>query len=93
MVAGEMSGYLISQLINLYIYIFLLNNTRSPAIIVWINYLFSLIIFYMFYTLMNLSVIVTDTYWAGYFVSLIIQGIECFFATVIDVKIKRGLEK
>ena len=73
-----MSGYLISQLINLYIYVFLLNNTRSPALIVWLNYLFTFIIFYMFYTLMNLSIIVTDTYWAGYFITLIIQGIESF---------------
>lgn len=92
-IGGEVSGYLISQMINLYIYVFLLNNTKSPVILVWLNYLFSLVIFYMFYTLINLSVLVTSSYWSGYFLTLGIQGVECIALTVIDHKIKRGLEK
>lgn len=92
-IGGEVSGYLISQMINLYIYVFLLNNTKSPVILVWLNYLFSLVIFYMFYTLINLSVLVTSSYWSGYFLTLGIQGVESIILTVIDHKIKRGLEK
>lgn len=92
-IGGEVSGYLISQMINLYIYVFLLNNTKSPAILVYLNYIFSLVIFYMFYTLINLSVLVTSSYWSGYFLTLAIQAVECIIMTVIDHKIKRGLEK
>ena len=80
-------------MINLYIYVFLLNNTKSPVILVWLNYLFSLVIFYMFYTLINLSVLVTNSYWSGYFLTLGIQAVVCILLTAIDHKIKRGLEK
>jgi len=92
-IGGEVSGYVISQFINLYIYVFLLNNTTTPTLLVFINYIFSLVIFYMFYTLINLSVLVTDTYWNGYFITLIIQGIECLGLALIEHKIKRGLEE
>lgn len=92
-IGGEVSGYLISQMINLYIYVFLLNNTKSPVLLVWLNYMFSLVIFYMFYTLINLSVLVTSSYWSGYFLTLSIQAIECILITTIDHKVKRGLEK
>ena len=92
-IGGEVSGYLISQMINLYIYVFLLNNTKQPPVLIYLNYMFSLVIFYMFYTLINLSVLVTSTYWTGYFITLIIQAVECLLVTIVDSKIKRGLEK
>ncbi len=92
-IGGEVSGYLIAQMINLYIYVFLLNNTSSPTILVLINYLFALIVFYMFFTLINLSVLVTDTYWLGYFITLFIQLIECIIISIVDKFIKRGAEK
>ena len=89
-IIGEFSGYLISQIVNLYIYYFILNNTKQSIILILINYLFSLVIFYMFYTLMNLSVIVSDTYWKGYFLTLFIQLIEIIPIGIIDKRIKRG---
>lgn len=93
LIGGEVSGYLISQMINLYIYIFLLNNTRPSSVLVLINSLFAHIIFYMFYTLINLSVLVTDTYWKGYTLTLLIQAILCIITTTIERYIKRGYEK
>lgn len=90
-IAGETFAYFLSQLINLNIFIFMLNNSNSPRALVWINYIFSIILFYMIYTLMNLSVLVNDTYWMGYFITLFIQGIECLLLTIIDKYIKRGL--
>ena len=92
-IGGELSGYVCAQLVSLNIYLFLLNNTKSPAVLVWLNYLFALIVFYMFYTLINLKVLVTETYWIGYFITLALQAVECFGITLIDKKIKRGLEK
>lgn len=92
-IAGEMAGYLLSQLVNLHIYLFMLNNSRSPRLLVWINYMFSLVLFYMIYTLMNLNVLVTETYWIGYFTTIFIQGIESIIFTIIDKFIRRGIEE
>ena len=40
-ISGEFCGYVISQFVNLTIYMFLLNNTCSPWLLVFLNYLFS----------------------------------------------------
>ena len=92
-IGGEFSAYVVSQFVNLTIYLFLLNNTKSPFIIVLLNYIFSLIIYYLLYTLINLSVIVLENYWKGYFITLAIQLVICIIMTIIDKKVKRGREK
>lgn len=91
--SGQFCGYVISQFVNLMIYTFLLNNTRCPWILIFLTYLFSLIIYYMFYTLIYLNMIVLDNFWKGYFITLAIQSIVCIIITTIDKKIKRGREK
>ena len=50
-ILGELLGYIGSQLINFLIYQFLLNNTKSPGLLIYLNYLFSLVIYYLFYSL------------------------------------------
>ncbi len=90
---GEFCGYVISQFINLTIYMFLLNNTKSPFLLILLTYIFSLIIYYMFYTLIYLNMIILDTYWKGYFITLGIQTILCIPISYIDKKIARGKEK
>lgn len=87
---GEFCGYVISQFVNLTIYMFLLNNTKSPFILILLTYLFSLIVYYMFYTLIYLNMITLDTYWKGYFITLGIQTILCIPISYIDKKIARG---
>ena len=91
-VSGEFCGYVISQFSNLMIYMFLLNNTKSPFILVFLNYLFSLIVYYMFYTLIYLNMLVLDDFWTGYFLTLGIQFFICLGVTIWDKKIKRGIE-
>lgn len=91
-IAGEFSAYIVSQFVNLTIYCFLLNNTKSPFILVFANYMFSLVVFYMFYTLIYLNLIILDTFWIGYFITLLIQIVICLFLTAIDKKIVRGRE-
>lgn len=88
--AGEFFAYVISQFINLTIYSFLLNNTTSPSILVFITYLFSIIIFIMIYTLVNLDEMVLDEYWTKYFVTIVLDSIICIPVTIIDKNIKRG---
>ena len=89
-ISGEFCGYVISQFINLTIYTFLLNNTKSPYILVFLNYMFALIIYYMFYTLIYLNMIILDNFWTGYFITLGIQVLICLPITIIDKRIKRG---
>lgn len=89
-ISGEFCGYVASHFVSLTIYIFLLNNTKSPFILVFLNYIFSIIVFYMFYTLIYLNMIILDNFWNGYFTTLIIQSVVCLPITYIDKRIKRG---
>lgn len=91
-ICGEFCGYVVSQLINLTIYEFLLNNTTCPFILMFLTYIFSLVVFYLFYTLIYMNVLVFDNYWISYFSALIFQGIVCLMLTFFDSNIKRGIE-
>ena len=87
---GDFCGYVISQFINLMIYVFLLNNTRSPFILVYMTYLFSIIIYYMIYTLIYLNLVIQDGYWIKYFVTIGIECLLCLPITILDKQIRRG---
>jgi len=88
-VSGEFCAYVVSQFVNLTIYTFITNNTKSPYILIFINYLFSLIVYYMIYTLIYLNMLLLDTYWIGYFMTLGIQFLVCLPIAYFDKKIKR----
>ncbi len=92
-VTGHFCGYVVSQFVNLTIYYFLLQNTKSPLPLVFLTYVFSLIVFYMFYTLIYLNMMVGDNYWKGYFISLTIQAVICLVLAIIDNKVKRGRDE
>lgn len=88
--SGEFCGYVISQFVNLSIYYFLLKNTKMPTILLFITNLFSLIVFYMFYTLIYLEQIQFETFWSGYLLTLGIQFIICIPISIIDKRIKKN---
>ena len=90
-VSGQVVGYLVCQLVNLFIYCFLLNNTSSPYILVLINYIFALIAFYLAYTVMQANLVIGKDFWGGYFITLVIQLVEIIIITLFDENIKRGL--
>lgn len=89
-ISGEFCAYVVSSFVNLTIYMFLLNNTETPQVLVLFNYIFSLVVYYMFYTLIYLNMIIFDTYWMGYFITLSIQVFICIGLSIVDRKIKRG---
>ena len=91
-VAGEFCGYVVSCFMNLMIYVFLLNNTKQPILLVYLNYIFSLLVYYLFYTLIYLNMILLDNYWKGFFITLFLQAIIIIPITIVDHKIKRGRE-
>ncbi|MBQ8132654.1 MAG: hypothetical protein IJ193_09195 [Bacilli bacterium] len=90
---AELGAYIASQIVNLFIYYFLLQNTNQPVILTIMNYLFALVVYYMLYTLFDMDYVITDTYWIGYFTTLVIQLAECIILGIIDKNIKRGLEE
>lgn len=90
--SSEFSGYLISQLINLTIYYFLMENTTSPIILVYLTYMFSLLVNYMFYTLISLNIISINGYWVGYFITIGFQAIICLPLAFIDTLMKKGID-
>ena len=69
-----------------------MNNTKMPPILVYGTYLFSIFVFYMFYTLVYINHINLNHYWNGFFITFIIQGIICIGLVYLDNKIKRGQE-
>ena len=92
-ISGEFCAYIISQFLNLTLYLFIINNTKSPVILLFLNYLFALIVYYLFYTLINLDAIVLDSYWKGYFITLGIQSIISLPIAFIDKKVNLKKEK
>ena len=92
-VSGEFCGYVISQFVNLTIYYYIINNTKSPYVLVLLNYMFSLIVYYLFYTIIYLDLVIYEDYWTIYFLTLSLQFVVCAVVAVIDCKIKRGHER
>jgi len=87
---GEFCGYVVSQFVNLTIYLFLLNNTKSHVFIIYVNYIFSIIMFMMFYTLLNLDNMLMNNFWQEYFIIIGIGCIISFPLAIVDKKIYRG---
>ena len=88
-VSGEFCAYVVSQFLNLTLYVFISNNTNSSYLLIFLNYLLSLIVYYMVYTLIYLNIILLDTYWIGYFITLGIQFVICLPLAYLDKRINK----
>ncbi|MCI6108198.1 MAG: hypothetical protein PUE33_06800 [bacterium] len=91
-ICGGFCGYVISQLVNLTIYQYILVNTSGSFILIYLTYIFAFVVNYLFYTLIYMNLLVFDNYWLSYFSTLIIQGVFCFLLVFLDVNMKRGIE-
>ena len=91
--SAEFCGYVVSQFFNLLLYYYLVNNRRNSLINMFIVNLLSLIIFYLFYTLINLKDLTHSIYWLGYGLTIVIQGIICIPLTILDYKIRKKNKK
>ncbi len=92
-ISGGLAGYLVSQTVNTMIYKFLLVNTNSPYLLVLLNYVFGYIVFYMLYAIVRMDLVIADTFWLGYFITLLIQTIMSIGLSFVDKKIKVGMSK
>ncbi len=88
-ISGEFCAIVISQFVNLTIFYFLQENTTHPMLLIFLTFVFSIVVFYLFYTLINMEIMLTDEYWNGYFTSIAIQSIECLILAIIDHYIKK----
>lgn len=86
---ANLCGYVVSQIVNLFIYTFLLNNTKRNSFLVFVTYLFSIVVYYMFYTLTHLDAVIEDGYWEKYFITMIVEFLICIIVTMIDSRVKR----
>ena len=91
-ICGGFCAYVVSQLVNLTIYQFILVNTSGSFILLFLTYLFAFVVFYLFYTLIYMNLLVLDNYWVSYFATLILQGVLCFLLVFFDINIRRGIE-
>lgn len=91
--SADFCGYVVSQFFNLTLYQFLVSNKKNTLINLFIINLLALIIFYFFYSLINIKDISYGTYWLGYGLTIVIQGIICIPLTVLDFKIKKKENK
>ena len=64
---------------------------KPNFILLFMNYLFALVINYLFYSLFYIDTLVVETYWVGYFSTLLLQSIICLVITYLDMQIKKGL--
>lgn len=91
-ILGGGLGYLISQIINITIYYFLINNTNTPFLLIFLTYLFALVVNYMVYMVLSLNMLIGDNFWISYFSALLLQSIICLLLTFFDTQIKRGVD-
>ena len=91
--SADFCGYVVSQFFNLTLYQFLVSNKKNTLINLFIINLLALIVFYFFYSLINIKDISYNTYWLGYGLTIVIQGIICIPLTILDFKIKKKENK
>ncbi len=83
---GDFLAYIISQVINLVIYNYLRKNTKLTYPLLFLSYIFSIVFFYMIFTLSYINTTIIDGYWKRYLISMIIIILVCIPVTIIDKK-------
>lgn len=91
-VYGQTFAYIISQLLNLIIYYYLLVNTELKARWIFLTSMFSLAAYYFIAILFFNRIVITDTFWPTFFSSFILSGILAVMYAFYDSLVKRGCE-
>ena len=77
-------SYMFSQLINIFLYYFLVNNTKVPFLLILLNLFFSLVVYQFVYVIISLDLVITTNYWITYFITIIIQLVISIFIALIE---------
>ncbi len=91
-VYGQVFAYIISQLLNLIIYYYLLVNTELKARWIYLTYVFALAAYYFISILFSTRIIMTENFWPTFFCSLVLSSILAVMYAFYDCLIRRGQE-
>lgn len=83
-IVAETIPLLISGLVNIFIYHYLLINTKKNKILIFLNYLFSIIIYNQLYIIVTINTASLLNYWGKYLITIIIQFIIFIPLTFIE---------
>ena len=64
---------------------------KREGILIYFSYIFSMFINHIIYMLFTYNMIVTDSFWGVYFISVIIESVISIGLVWYDTKIKRGI--
>ncbi len=85
-VTGELFGYIVSQMINLTIYFYLLMNTDENKLALLTTYIFVMLVDNLVNMLFASRMIMIDSFWRTYFVTICIQIIISIVLIYFDHK-------
>lgn len=74
-VTGELFGYMVSQMINLTIYYYLLINTEGSKLALLATYIFTMLVDNLVSMLFASRMIMIESFWRTYFVTILVQSI------------------
>lgn len=83
---GELFGYMLSQMINLSIYYYLLINTKNDKITYLGSYIAAMLVDTLVSMLFASRLVVLASFWKTYFVTILIQAIISIFLIYFDGK-------
>lgn len=83
---GELFGYMLSQMINLSIYYYLLINTKDDKIPYLESYIAAMLVDTLVSMLFASRLVVLASFWRTYFVTILIQAIISIFLIYFDDK-------
>lgn len=83
---GELFGYMLSQMINLSIYYYLLINTKDDKIPYLGSYIAAMLVDTLVSMLFASRLVVLASFWRTYFVTILIQAIISIFLIYFDDK-------
>lgn len=83
---GELFGYMLSQMINLPIYYYLLINTKNDKITYLGSYIAAMLVDTLVSMLFASRLVVLASFWKTYFVTILIQAIISIFLIYFDDK-------
>ncbi len=86
---------LISLFINLAVYYYIITNIdiNKEKFYIYLNYIFTTIIFHIIYMLFMNNLTIGDEFWKLYFISIFFEILLSVVTLYFDLKIKRGIEK
>jgi len=88
----EIIALFITEIINLMIYTFLYNHTNRGYILITINYILDIILYYFISTLFNLNEIVLKSFIKEYLIFIIVNTLSIIIISIFDKLLIKNYE-